>query len=47
MMLARSKLARSKLMGVLVVIALIGLSAIGLRLSEPDEKVSVDHWRLR
>ena len=41
MTLARSKLARSKLMGVLAVIALIGLSAIGLRLSEPDEKFQV------
>jgi hypothetical protein len=38
---ARSKLARSKLMGVLAVIALIGLSAIGIRLSEPDEKFQV------
>ena len=38
---ARSKLARSKLMGVLAVIALIGLSTIGLQLSEPDEKFQV------
>ena len=41
MTLARSKLALSKLMGVLAVIALIGLSAIGIRLSEPYEKFQV------
>jgi hypothetical protein len=34
-------LARSKLAGVLAAIALIGLSAVGLRLSEPEENFQV------